>query len=421
MNEKQLLKKIEKYVRSAFPESQVKPFFYHNVSHTEYVVKEAGKIAAHYQLNKRDLFMVEAAAWFHDTGVSHGMEEHEAAGAAIAKAFLEQEKVDGQIIDKITGLILATKMPQAPAELLEEIICDADLYHLGKKSFADKCETLKREREALQNTTIDEQEWTLETIAFMEAHHYHTAFCRDELNEGKAQNIEMLKERLLELEHRSMPAKVLNAEKPGHEVHKEKEHDREKDRPEKGIETMFRITSSNNQRLSDMADNKAHILITVNSIILSAIISLVLRKLDANAFLAYPAFLLLAVSLVAMTFSILATRPSIPSGTFSRHDLEMKQVNLLFFGNFYKMPLEEYTEGMMKVMDDRDFLYNTLIRDVYGQGVVLGKKYRFLRIAYNVFMYGLILSVLAFIIVSAFHDGPAALPPVKPGIHLKPA
>src|SRR5262249_48613049 len=153
-----------------------------------------------------------------------------------------------------------------------------------------------------------------------------------------------------------------------------------KDTPERGIETMFRITSGNNQRLSDMADGKAHILITVNSIILSAIISLVLRKLDTNSFIIIPTFMLLAVSVMSIIFSILATRPSIPRGIFSLEEIDDKKVNLLFFGNFYKMKLDDYYTGMQKVMNDKDLLYHTLIMDVYSQGVVLGRKYHQLRI-----------------------------------------
>ena len=88
---------------------------------------------------------------------------------------------------------------------------------------------------------------------------------------------------------------------------------------------------------------------------------------------------------------------SIPKGEFSKSDIDNKDVNLLFFGNFYKMSLDDYTAGMQTVMADKDFLYATLIRDVYSQGVVLGKKYKLLRIAYNVFMFGLVLSILGFI------------------------
>lgn len=179
------------------------------------------------------------------------------------------------------------------------------------------------------------------------------------------------------------------------------------ERPEKGIETMFRITSSNNQRLSDMADKKAHILITVNAIILSAIISLVLRRLDENSYLTIPTIILLSICLASMVVSIISTRPAVPHGTFTEADMEKKNVNLLFFGNFYKMGLEEYARGMFAVMDDREFLYNSLVRDVYGQGAVLGKKYELLRLAYNIFMYGLIAAVTAFIAAALFHTNPA--------------
>lgn len=402
MSEKLLLIKVRKYVALCFSERPVAGLMYHSLDHTEYVVKAAQKIAKNYKIDKQDLFVLEVAAWFHDVGITENPDGHEEISVRIARTFLEKEQVEEETILRISELIMATKMPQNPTELLEEIMCDADLYHLGKKSFFEKCESLRKEREYLKKKGISNKDWLSDSISFMEQHHFHTAFCISELDAGKAKNILLLKEKLYTAERQIITTLEHVAEKQSREPQKGKDNDK----PEKGIETMFRITSSNNQRLSAMADNKAHILITVNSIILSAIISLVLRKLEGNNYLTYPTFLLLAVSVVAMTFAILSTRPSIPSGTYLQSDLDLKQVNLLFFGNFYKMPLSDYTEGMLKVMDDKDFLYRTLIRDVYGQGAVLGKKYQFLRVAYNVFMYGLILSVIAFILVSAFHQGP---------------
>ena len=184
------------------------------------------------------------------------------------------------------------------------------------------------------------------------------------------------------------------------EISKTKE---KKDKPEKGIETMFRVSSANHQRLSDMADNKANIMITVNAIILSAILSLLLRRLEDQPYLIFPTFLLITVSLVTIIFSILSTRPSIPNGSFTPQDIDDKKVNLLFFGNFYKMPLAEYKAAILKTMEDRDMLYGNLIMDGYAQGIVLGKKYRLLRVAYNIFMFGLIASVIAFCIVSVLN------------------
>ncbi len=151
-----------------------------------------------------------------------------------------------------------------------------------------------------------------------------------------------------------------------------------------------------------MADNKASIMITTTSIIISVLLSVLLRKLEDNRYLTVPVILLLTVCVVTMVFAILATRPSIPPGTFTQKDIEDKKVNLLFFGNFYRMRLEEYDRGMREMMNDREFLYGSLTRDVYSQGVVLGRKYNLLRIGYNVFMFGIVISVLAFVIATIF-------------------
>ena len=176
------------------------------------------------------------------------------------------------------------------------------------------------------------------------------------------------------------------------------------ERPDKGIETMFRITSANSQRLSVQADNKAHILITVNSIIISVLLGTIVRTLESHPAFTVPAVLLLLVNLAVITLSILATTPNIPSGTFTPHQLETKEVNLLFFGNFYKMPFNDYSKGMLQMMEDRDFLYLSLIRDVYNQGIVLGKKYKLLKYAYHIFLWGLTVSVIAFFIAAKYYN-----------------
>ena len=110
--------------------------------------------------------------------------------------------------------------------------------------------------------------------------------------------------------------------------------------------------------------------------------------------------MLLSVNLVTIVFSILATRPNISKGTFTQKDVDDRTVNLLFFGNFYGMDYEAYKQSMATLINDNEFLYGSLIKDVYAQGVVLGRKYRLLRASYNVFMFGLVISVIAFVISS---------------------
>lgn len=395
MNYKSLQEEVKQYVLDYFHTHYDSKLVYHNLDHTKSVVDATMQIANHYQLNDKDFFIVTTGAWFHDTGYFEDPTSHEQRGAELAVEFLKEKQVPADIRDSVMQVILSTKMPQRPTNQLENILCDGDLFHLGTADFTNKRKLMHKEVEVLFNQKISKNEWRKKDIEFLESQHYHTDYCALLLNDQKTINIEKLRSKLKD---EAPDVLVIGKNETDNSGKEEKLlSKRDKKRPDKGIETMFRITSSNNQRLSDMADNKAQLLITVNSIILSLIVSLVLRRLEDNAFLIVPTFILLMVSLSTIIFSILATRPSIPDGVFSDNDLDRKKVNLLFFGNFYKMALNDYSKGMIRVMNDNEFLYGTLITDVYSQGVVLGRKYKLIRIAYNIFMFGLIAAVLAYI------------------------
>jgi predicted metal-dependent HD superfamily phosphohydrolase len=435
MDYSSILEQARHYVKSFFDAHVNENLYYHNRTHTEKVVEAATMMAQHYQLNDRDFFIVNIAALFHDIGYLTGEGQgHEERGAKMAEAFLAGTGVEPAVIAAIRQCILATQLPQRPMNLLEEIVCDADLFHFGTDEFSERNKLMRKETEAVKQKKISKEEWRRGTIRFVASHHYYTDYARLLLDEKQRENLARLKEKedhaVADLaDHVAVkpapgklsPASGLMTDPLASLLH---EHDQEeaddegdksptekqkkakkKENPGRGIDTVFRITSNNNQRLSTQADSKAHILIQVNSIIISVLLSLLLRKIEDHANLAIPTIILLTVNLVTIILSILATRPHIPPGTFSKADLDEKKVNLLFFGNFYKMSLEEYAGGMLVMMDDKDFLYGSLIRDVYYQGIALGNKYRWLRLSYNVFMYGLIGSVLAFVIAALAFPG----------------
>jgi predicted metal-dependent HD superfamily phosphohydrolase len=398
MNYRELLEQLRTHVTWLFQANKDQRFLYHNLDHTERVVENAVKLANHYRLSDQDFFIVLAASWFHDIGYLFSTTDHEAKGIELCTEFLKDNGVDIDVIDKISGCIMATKMPQTPVGLLQEIVCDSDLFHLGTASFKERNKLMRKEAQAFSVNKIDKDLWREKTIGLLNKHHYHTEYSKELLNAKKSENLaELQKQSLNNTSVTKESIKPQESSKSGSsKVNKGKG-----DKPERGVETMFRITSTNHQRLSDMADNKAHIMISTNSIILSVILSLLLRKLEDNPHLIIPTMLLLIICVVTMVFSILATRPSIPEGKFTPDDIKEKRVNLLFFGNFYRMNLPDYEKGMQALMDDREYLYGSLIKDVYAQGVVLGRKYRLLRIAYNVFMFGIIAAVLAFTIAVA--------------------
>ncbi len=427
MNYNHRLDKVKHHVHHFFGTKALAQLSYHNLVHTESVVGNAVKIANHYRLEDKETFIVVTAAWFHDTGYSTGEAAgHEKRGAEMAAEFLRSEEVEEEVIAEVEGCILATVWPQKPTNFLQQVVCDADLYHLGTPEFGDWNKLVRKEAEQRLGRKIDKAEWRKSTIKLLENHEYQTDYCRDLLDKQKKKNLDKLKQKLLE---ESLQAQEAGAPEPEATItanagvadvsylpvqkHKEEKafipeiaegKKKKDDRPDKGIETMFRISSNNHQRLSDMADNKAHIMITTTSIIISVLLSVLVRKLEDNAYLILPTMMLLTVCMVTMVFSILSTRPTIPRGTFTQEDIDAKSVNLLFFGNFYRMSFNEYSKGMQTMMNDRDFLYGSLTKDVYSQGVVLGRKYRLLRVAYNVFMFGIVISVVAFVIASIFFE-----------------
>ncbi len=392
-----LIERARQAAQSLFDQNKDAPFLYHNLHHTQKVVHAADEIARHYALSDEDYLVVMVSAWFHDVGYFEDTNHHEEKGVVVAQRFLEQEKTAQVVIDRVSNCIMATRMPQRPQNLVEQILCDADLFHLGTEEFDKSNRMIRQECNVLFRKHVSKRDWGKKAIQLLESHHYHTDYAKKILNAGKEKNKEVLEAKIS-----TDQDYVENETEQGYKNHhmKKEKNMKKNKKPKRGIETMFRITSNNHQRLSDMADSKASIMITVNSIILSVLLSVLLRKLEENPALTIPVVLLLSVNVVTIIFSVLATRPHVSPGVFTQKEVEEKKVNLLFFGNFYKMNLKEYTSSMMQMMDDSEYLYKSLIKDVYSQGVVLGRKYKLLRSAYNVFMFGIVASVVAFLIAT---------------------
>ena len=393
-----MLQKVQQYIRDFFAVNAVFDLPYHNISHTENVVKAVEQIGNHYQLNDHDYFVVTTAAWFHDVGyyINDG-KDHELTGAEMAMTYLHTAGLDEPTVSQIKQCIIATQLPQHPANLLEEIVCDGDLFHLGTDDFFETDKKMRKECEQRTGKKFDKKEWRAGAVRLLESHHYHTDYCRLSLNGKKQENLDWLLKKQRQMQSGGQVEKTEEPTAafimPGiTDTVKEKKAER----PARGIETMFRVASTNHQRLSDMADSKAHIMISVNSIIISVVIALVVRKLETENNLIIPTFILLVGSVIAVIFSVLATRPKIPNGYFTDEQLASKKVNLLFFGNFYNMDFDHYYAGMKEVMNDGEFLYASLIRDIHSQGIVLGHKYKLLRVSYTIFMFTLIISVLAY-------------------------
>lgn len=425
-----LVPKVEEYVKGLFEKETDRFLPFHSLKHTEEVVEAAGTICEAEGLSRHDQLIVTIAAWLHDVGYFRTYAGHEEESALMAREFLEGHNVDKDSIREIADCILATRMPQTPNSLREEVLCDADMSHLGSEDLAERSENLRQEWGEYSNEEINDRTWMEQNLRFMEEHRYFTGTAREMFDPARLQHIENLRRKLTNLAigspHISPEQREKNVKRKKKlkklkkklnklegKVEEELSPEDRKSlrtsaaRHDRGIETMFRTTSSNHISLSAMADSKANILISVNAIIISIVASQMIGQLDTNPNMIFPTMSLLLVCLATIVASILATRPKVSSGTFTQEDIQAQKVNLLFFGNFHGVSLRDYEDGMFSMMRDPDYMYGTLIKDIYFLGNVLGKKYRYLRIAYNIFMYGLIVSFLAFAVAVALAGGPA--------------
>ncbi len=391
MIETALIEKSKAYAESILSQMS-DSYTYHNLDHTSKVVDavfEIGKVSG---LSEDQMESAIIAAWIHDTGYIQGAENHEYNSVEGAKKLLKSWGASDAKITTVSEAIKATEMPQSPKDIVGQVLCDADLSHLAGDNLLETAQSLRSELATTKDKEFTDKEWVKYNIQFLDQHTYFTEYGKTVLEKGKRKNLKNLK-------------KLLNPKydkKYVKEIEKELEKLQRKiskdNRPDRGIETMFRITSQNHITLSEMADSKANIMVSINAIVLSVIISVLFRKLEEFPDLVVPTLMLVSSCLLTIVYAVLATRPNISSGKFTPEDIKKKKTNLLFFGNFHGMELTNYEWGMKEMMKDSDYLYGSIIKDIYFNGKVLARKYKLLRISYSIFMFGFVVSILAFII-----------------------
>ena len=397
--ESEIASAARRHAEKIISENFTDGFYYHNKEHTEEVVEAAIEVGQKVHLDDTEMEELVIAAWLHDTGYYLGSKDHEEKSQQIAREFLTEQNYPEDRIRTVEEAIKATKIPQKPTNKVAEVLCDADLYHLATNKFSTKSVLLKKENQAVHDYSPTDDEWLEETIKFVQNHNYFTEFGKFILEPKKAKNLKKLKK--VKKGGKSAKKYIEELESQLFKVRSQLEREKEI-RPTRGIETMFRITSRNHLTLSAMADNKANIMISVNSIILSIILTVLFRKFEEAPYYVIPGIALTATCLATIIFAILATRPNISSGKFTEEDIKNRDTNLLFFGNFHGMEMDNYIWGMKEMMKDGNYLYGSLIKDIYFLGRVLGKKYRLLRVSYTIFMFGLVISILLFVMAQLY-------------------
>ena len=390
-----LAKAAQTYVSELLVRELSPKLTYHTLAHTEGVVKECRTLAPAANLSADDTEALLIAAWFHDTGYLDVYDGHEFRSMERAAAWLTAQGQPTGRVQLVETLIRATHRESKPETSLEKLLVDADMSNLASDDYRSRAELLRTEWELVLDKTYSTQEWAELQLNFMLAHKYLSDAGKARYKKSLKTNIEDQRDHLKKKEKKT---KKKAEEKNGTFAE-----------PKRGIETMFRTMYSNHMKLSDMADKKASMMIQLNAVLISVIITYLGAKMGKagslaplmgnNPVLAIPVSILLVTALGSVTTAILSAQPDVTSFAWLKKSPEIatnRRVNLLFFGQFTKLKLDHFQGGMRELMRQKDLLYTNMVTDIYYLGEVLTRKYRLLRTSYTIFLVGIILTALSF-------------------------
>lgn len=186
------LNNLEQIITDKLRQELSPKLYYHSVDHTKRVVKNVAVFGTYHDISPKDMKLLKIAALFHDSGFIYTIENHEEASCEIAREFLLKFNMTENDILKVCGMIMATKIPQTPINLLEKIIADADLEYLGTDDFEKIGGYLFQELKEI-NPNLTFAKWNEIQINFIEKHLYFTEYGQKYLSRTKKKHLMELK------------------------------------------------------------------------------------------------------------------------------------------------------------------------------------------------------------------------------------
>lgn len=378
----QLVTDTQQHITELLERGLTSDHLYHNLEHT--LMAKAGvlDLGEKYQLSDTELEILAVSALFHDTGFIKTYDGHEDESIKLAKAFLKEKDYPIENIEKVEQCIQATKMGVEPRTLLQKIMKDADFNPIGKLTYQQKGDNLRHEWEVFKNIKLTDEEWLEQNYDFWSGHKFYTGEAINVFGKTKDKHLKKLSKAVGKL-------KKTNSGKTETPVE-----------PSilgtKSSQMMFKTTLRNHIDLTSIADNKANMMLSISALIITITMPLLAGNIKENKFLLFPIALLMVTCILVIIFATLATRPVKTPGVTDLSKISEKKTNLFFYGNFYKMNLEDYKKGIREVAADDDILDNSVVIDLFFLGKALGKKFDLLHRSYSIFMIGMTLTVLAF-------------------------
>lgn len=357
---------------------------FHNYALTVEVTEKAESLCVQGQADDTDSAVVRLSAQFLLTGYLFDYLAPLAHSLRMAAQFLKSHP----LLEPVTACIQTVLGGRTPETTAAKYLSDAWQICRYIENGAEKAALLRLERFLMMNEAFQDQDWqALQMQELLQVKLYtHVAKTRYEQGLGARflqQKNRMEKSGRTGLEMTPRPFQGLSKRVSGG-----------------AVQTFFRTNYRTHINLSAIADNKANIMISVNTILISVLISaLSYRNIsETNPVVMLPAVIFLVSGLASLIFAVLSARPKVTRLLQKHPNPELVPKNIAFFGNFVSLDLDRYEQALDTALRDGELLYGNMARDLYYLGKVLDRKYRYLTTSYNIFMIGFIAAVGVFLV-----------------------
>ena len=377
------LHEAEQYVRRLLENGIPKETAAVKIEKTVRQLEAADTLIKEIGLSESDSTTLRAAVIFTYAGYSESLQKPFLRSAAIAEEYLKKNDFPADVIQNTLDCLRVKSGQKSPEKIIEEIYEDVQNSIFAVKKYVKKLlPHIQTENQINRHNPIKTRAWLKEHRNKLKSIDFNTEVAQSMFAKNLKRNAKAIK-KLRKKKKKRIPAFNTPLDNS------------------KGAQMMFKAALRNHIDLTSIADNKASIMLSINAIIITIAMPLLIRYMGNNTYLVIPMVILMITCVASIIFAALATRPIKTDGESDVDKvMERESSNLFFFGNFFSIPLPDYQRGIKKVIRSGEVLERSVINDLYFLGLALGKKFKLLRICYMVFMVGIALSVLSYGVVA---------------------
>ncbi|MDF1546667.1 MAG: DUF5706 domain-containing protein [Bacteroidales bacterium] len=401
----ELAKQAEKYAKDLFLKHKNELLLFHNIGYIKKTASYVNQICDLEKIDKTEREIVLVASWLFSLGFLFDYIDYKKHSLRVAHEFLKAQNVVADKTESILMTIETVLYNKQHETICGEILFDASEFYVSTEDFLLWVKYHRQERNYFLKPKLTKRSFWQTVQTYLNEHEFCTKSGKQLLGHGKEKNASKIKFVLTQELKQQLPTdNRMIIEDLREEIRELNQKMEKRLSSTRGFDTLYRITARNQVALSGIADNKSNILITLNTLIVSAVITFVLVNYNELEFLMIPSFITIGFSMLSISLAIFAARPQIRPGIFSMDDFHNKKVNLIFYGNFYKMDYDDYETAIREMLADQDLLLSNLTSDQYTLGKILGRKFKLINFSFTVFLVGFVISSLAFAITLFFFN-----------------